>query len=343
MPHDGPLQRRVAKGTSAPAVEVEASGLCQVVDCPFCGSAGAQPVTGMICDGPSHHVPEPYRSMSFRMVRCADCGFVYQREQLRREHLARFYDQQGYFCYKSFAERGFIIRRLAEFSARRLIAQIERLRPRTTDLFVDFGCGNGSWLELFRHCRVPWELHGTEIDAGNVEHVRKLGFRGHLCDDRNIEDSFAPGSVGMIYVHHVIEHVENPLEMLRRFRRVLAPGGIVVGQTPDVNCLERRLFGDHWCQWHLPHHLALFDKKTMAAHAARAGFEVALLKSSPSGATQWAASFLKWRAARRGRPYRWSDEPLHPLLTLMAAPLAVAQGLVHNTSHLDFVLRKPVD
>jgi hypothetical protein len=142
-------------------------------------------------------------------------------------------------------------------------------------------------------------------------------------------------------MHHVIEHLPDPCTALTRFRDVLVPGGLIVGQTPDVDALERRVFGDHWGQWHLPHHLVLFNRATLRTQAERAGLEIVALKSSASGATQWGGSLLKWWATRQGRVFRWCNEPLHPILTLAFAPLAVVQAALGNSSHLDFVLRRP--
>ena len=73
----------------------------------------------------------------------------------------------------------------------------------------------------------------------------------------------------MIYMHHVIEHVPNPLETFRTLKGLLAPGGLIFGQTPDLALLGAPDFGDDWAQWHQPHHLTFFDKQTMAAHARR--------------------------------------------------------------------------
>lgn len=329
---------RVIPETTAQAA-ARAADERDIVACPFCAGTAHEAATGAKCDGPDHGVPEPYRSMVFRMVRCRDCGLHYQRERLNSESLSVFYGED-YFCYRSFADRGAIIRALAMHSARALVRQIERWRPPDRPLFVDFGCGNGSWLELFRAVGAPWEMHGTEIGDGNVAHIERLGFRGHRCDDSRLERLFAPDSVGVVFMHHVIEHVPSPLQLLESCATVLAPGGLVVGQTPDVGSLERRVFGDNWLQWHLPQHLVLFDQPTLRRHAERVGLEVLQLKTSPSSATQWSGSLLKARAARRGRVYRWTDEPLHPFLTLAFAPLAVAQGFFNNGSHLDFILRK---
>jgi SAM-dependent methyltransferase len=312
----------------------------EIVDCPFCGSPNFTQETGLICDGHHHGVEEPYRSLYFCHVRCGECGVIYQRERLVPEHLSRFYDDEEYFCYRSFAERGAIIRRLAMLSARGLIRKIESLRPVNCNRFLDFGCGNGSWLELFRSCEAPWRMVGAEISQGNIEHIRKLGFEGEVCDASNIDEHFEDASLSVIFMHHVIEHTPSPLELLRKLERLLVPGGLIVGQTPDADCLERRVFGDDWFQWHLPQHLVIFEQATLRKHAEAAGLEALSIRGSPSGATQWSSSYLKRRANRRGRNYRFTSEPLHAPLTLLAAPLSLLQCLSGHTSHMDFILRK---
>ena len=91
--------------------------LFEVVDCPFCAQATYTPETGAICDGPHYGVAEPYRSLAFQIVRCENCELLYQRERLRPEHLSIFYDDETYFCYQSFDERGAIIRFLGRLTA----------------------------------------------------------------------------------------------------------------------------------------------------------------------------------------------------------------------------------
>jgi hypothetical protein len=196
-------------------------------------------------------------------------------------------------------------------------------------------------MELLRSVDAPWEMVGAEIDPALIAQVEALRFRGHVCDDSNVEAFLEPGAAAGVHMNHVLEHVQKPLDLLGKLREILVPGGLIVGQTPDQDCLERRLFGDDWVQWHLPRHMVIFDKETMRKHAEKAGLEVVSLTSSPSGAVMWGASTLKRRANRRGRPYRVTREPLHPWLMLLFAPLSLVQSRVANTSHMDFVLRRP--
>ena len=312
----------------------------ETVNCPLCSSPDNSYETGPICDGPSHNLSEPYRSTFFRLNRCNSCRVIYQRERLSSAEMDRLYDPDEYMCYQSFMQRGFIIRQLAMFSARKLVKEIESFRPTNNKLFVDYGCGSGSWLELFKLVNAPWDMMGTEISPSIIEHLTKQGFKGAVCTDEQINDIFRPGEVGVFYMHHVIEHLPSPLLTLDRLKKALCPGGIIVGQTPDADCLERRIFKDSWTQWHLPHHLTVFDKKSLALLAQKAGFELVLLKSSPSAATQWSLSILNSWAKKSGRTFRWNGEPLHKYLTLLFSPVSVIQSKVHNTSHVDFILKK---
>lgn len=320
--------------------EVAPDGIREVVDCPFCDGETHTPATHPLPDGECHDLGAPWKDMRFQMVRCDACGTHYQRVRPKRDDVGVFYGSE-YDCYDSLVERGVIVRKLAQLTARLLVRRIEALRPRESDVFVDFGCGSGTWMELLRSVDAPWEMVGTEIDPALIGQVEALGFRGHVCDDSNVEAFLEPGSAAVVHMNHVIEHVQKPLDLLGKLREILVPGGLIVGQTPDQDCLERRLFGDDWVQWHLPRHMVIFDKETMRKHAEKAGLEVVSLTSSPSGAVMWGASTLKRRANRRGRPYRVTREPLHPWLMLLFAPLSLVQSRVANTSHMDFVLRRP--
>jgi SAM-dependent methyltransferase len=71
----------------------------------------------------------------------------------------------------------------------------------------------------------------------------------------------------------VIEHVRNPLRLLRAGRDALEPGGIVLVVTPDISSLSAKILGKHW--WHLRlAHIGYFDRKNMEFAANRSGLVV---------------------------------------------------------------------
>ncbi len=318
-----------------------ADGIRDEISCPFCGSDNYSPVTGPMADVTGAKVDAPYDTMLFQMVKCHDCRLNYQRIQPTPEDIGKFYDSD-YFCYVPISERGFIVKLLTTLSAKLLVKKLRKVAPSDTCTLFDYGCGSGPWLRLLKMANAPWKLTGSEIDPALVRIVQEAGFEAVVANDEDLLEKVSRESVGIFFMNHVIEHVRSPLSLLEKIYTLLEPGGIVYGQTPDSDCLEARVFRDHWTQWHLPHHLVVFDKASMRQHAVKAGFEVVELSSSPSAATQWAASLLWSWSERVGRKYLATKEPLQGPLTLLFAPLSLLQSKIANTSHMDFILRKPV-
>ncbi len=312
------------------------------VACEFCGSTEARTLTGPLMDIElGEELPKAFRSLSFRFVECATCGLVYLRERPDTEDVP-FYYPDTYKCFQSFDQRGFIMKKLARAVASGKLRRIARLMPRGNDTLLDYGCGSGTWLALLQELGCTYRMIGTDITGGPLQELRKRGIEAYACDETTLQRYIRPGSIGVVHMFHVIEHLPQVDRCLESIREVLVPGGVLVGQTPNVASLGRRFWGDLWYQWHAPQHLVLFSDDTLRRHAEKAGFEVVSISSSISGATQWALSFLHWWSRFRGRPFRHIHEPMYPPLILAAIPIAIVEAVFSRTCHMDFVLRKPV-
>jgi SAM-dependent methyltransferase len=70
----------------------------------------------------------------------------------------------------------------------------------------------------------------------------------------------------------VIEHLRDPAEMLRRIRRLLAPGGVVFLATPSTDSWSSRVMRSNWVEFK-PEHLYYFDVNNITGLLAKCGFE----------------------------------------------------------------------
>ena len=78
------------------------------------------------------------------------------------------------------------------------------------------------------------------------------------------------GPYEVVTLIDVIEHVPNPVDLMRAIKSVMAPDGICVVVTPDVNSVAARLMGWKW--WHFrAAHIGYFNKSTLALALERAG------------------------------------------------------------------------
>jgi SAM-dependent methyltransferase len=149
--------------------------------------------------------------------------------------------------------------------------EIRHLPMTPSGRLLDIGCGNGDWLRDM--ARLGWIAEGLEPDEAAVAAARASGVRvtqGTLADPDL--DAYA-GAFDAITLSHVIEHVHDPAEDLRRIFRLLRPGGLVWMATPNLEALGFRYFGRDWLGLDPPRHLVLFTRASLEHLVRRAGLE----------------------------------------------------------------------
>jgi len=140
---------------------------------------------------------------------------------------------------------------------------------------LDIGCGFGQSLG-YHHAR-GCEAHGVEADE-NIRPVAErhgLNVRVGLFD----ADNYEPASFDYVTLDQVVEHVSDPVTVLKGVNRVLKQGGITVISTPNAQGWGRWLFGKKWIHWHAPYHQQFFSPESMLIAAEKAGFELVDVKT----------------------------------------------------------------
>jgi len=117
-----------------------------------------------------------------------------------------------------------------------------------------------------------WDVAGVDVDPQAVAVCRARGLSVFLGTLE--EASFPDGSFDVITMNHAIEHVPDPLALLRECYRILSPGGYVVIVTPNVKSLAHRLFRENWLALDPPRHLCLFYLATLRKCVQAAGLRV---------------------------------------------------------------------
>ena len=130
------------------------------------------------------------------------------------------------------------------FAVRRLVAKYSRGGP-----ILDAGCGTG--LNL-RH--LPRGSTGMDINPRNVA-VLRARLPEHTIVEGDVEAMpFTDGSFGTILCTEVLEHLPNPALALREFRRVLRPGGTLIGSVPARSMIWKLRFLSSTCPHTEPFH-----------------------------------------------------------------------------------------
>ena len=108
--------------------------------------------------------------------------------------------------------------------------------PRKANV-LDVGCGYGDQLFFFKQC--GHEVFGIEPSQHRAEYATRL-----LCtevfncaiEEDLVRDQLrtAGRSFDLIYLNHVLEHLRNPLAVLRLLREFLTRNGILLIGVPDL-------------------------------------------------------------------------------------------------------------
>jgi ubiquinone/menaquinone biosynthesis C-methylase UbiE len=114
---------------------------------------------------------------------------------------------------------------------------------------LDAGCGTG--LNL-RH--LPEGSTGIDINPRNIELLRKR-LPNHTVLEGDVEAlPFADASFGTVLCTEVIEHIPDPSAALAEYRRVLQPGGVLIGSVPARSAIWKLRFLSSTCPHSEPFH-----------------------------------------------------------------------------------------
>ncbi len=101
---------------------------------------------------------------------------------------------------------------------------------------IDLGTGPGA--VAARLSALGCDVLAADRDARGFE--AKVPHVTVDFDQPDFASQLGLGSFGLITAVEVIEHVESPIGFLRNIRRLLAPGGVAVLTTPNVDSLPAR-------------------------------------------------------------------------------------------------------
>ncbi|MEU9284051.1 class I SAM-dependent methyltransferase [Streptomyces sp. NPDC048275] len=235
-------------------------------DCPWCGSKRLR--TRLRTPDLVQRKPG-----TFVVDECADCAHAFQNPRLTAEGLA-FYHRE----FREDVHDGFVVRLLGSRGHRgRHHAAARALLPYTDpESWLDVGTGHGDFPAVAKEVHPYTAFDGLDLTR-RVERARAAGrveeaHRGRLTDPRTAGRLRARYDV--VSMFHHLEHTPDPREELRAAMTVLRPGGHLLVEVPDPDCVFGALLGKWWVSYGQPRHLHLMPLPNLLDELESLGCEI---------------------------------------------------------------------
>jgi SAM-dependent methyltransferase len=106
-------------------------------------------------------------------------------------------------------------------------------------------------------------------------------------------DELAGEKFDIIMMHHVFEHLPDPIGTLRTASALLADNGVCLIRIPVAHSWASQNYGPFWLQHDAPRHLFLHTDESMHRAAEKAGLRVTEVVYDSSEAQIWGSELYK--------------------------------------------------
>lgn len=137
--------------------------------------------------------------------------------------------------------------------ARRLLRRL----PGKPANVIDFGCGNGLLTAAFAKELPTSQVVGLDFFEEAPDAIAPARYAS-FGQSKALE-----AKADLLLCFHALEHDDDPHAFLDRLKTFVAPGGVMVTEVPNVDCVWTPWFGSACNNWYLPYHRLHFSRRSL--------------------------------------------------------------------------------
>jgi 2-polyprenyl-3-methyl-5-hydroxy-6-metoxy-1,4-benzoquinol methylase len=244
---------------------------------------------------------DAYTGRTGCLVRCRSCGFAQPQEM---PALPRFFDRM-------YDQRWSPEWVASEFDAtckdvifRSILRELDRRVPRRPRRLLDIGAHAGRFLSLAQDA--GWDSEGIELNPRTAAYARqRTGVPVHQVNAQALADTGA--RFHAITLTDVLEHIPEPVALIRHIARLLEPGGCLAVKVPcgrsqwfkerllarvtrhEVSLAGNLVHVNHFT----PHSLTLALERAGLKHVAVSAGAPELMPSDRPGVGRWMSNAMR--------------------------------------------------
>lgn len=265
---------------------------------------------------------------SYSLQRCNSCSFVTIHPIPPAEILEEYYSNHYWSDNK--VQKSHSLALLFKLRMRSLIKEIRFLGPEKSRI-LDWGAGDGALINLLQ--QNGFDCWGIDLYSNQPSDER---LASSSIEDITIPDEF----FDIITCFHVLEHLENPVESIKKAFRLMKKGGLLILEVPNISSFGFLLFQKKWQPLEIPTHLNHFNLQSLMRLFDNVGnYEIirASYFSKRVSASSLVLSLFPFFIPRRIRKRNKGRYPLpfmvmYLFLQILAYPFAVIGSMLKKGS-----------
>ncbi|MBA7692139.1 Ubiquinone biosynthesis O-methyltransferase [subsurface metagenome] len=201
----------------------------------------------------------------YKIVKCAQCTFVYAHPLPKMDELTKIYSQH---IPEKFKPHKGLVRRYKYYF---LTRSIKKHFPKDKQIrLLEIGCSYGRLLSSLQLDK-QFKAIGIDLTDVSLKYARRLGL--NVLKGTLESQAFANESYDVVVALQTIEHVLDPIRLLTEINRILSKGGIFVATVPCVTHIKAKIAGMKWKYYAPPGHLWYFSPRTFKLLFSKTGFQ----------------------------------------------------------------------
>lgn len=205
------------------------------------------------------------------ILRCPACHLG--ETDLKRDYtkfVKEFYSQ-GYYegdptrsAYADYElDKPLILKNMHKF-----LSFIAKKKP--TGKLLDVGCAFGFVVELA--VQRGYDAYGFDPSTFAAKKAGVLVGKNRIQEGTIQQVNYPKSSFDVITMFDVFEHLQDPLNDMKKLHSLLKPDGIIIIATGDTRSLAARVMKRRWTFFIPPQHIFFFHRKNVAVLLKKAGF-----------------------------------------------------------------------
>ncbi|MDP2939661.1 MAG: class I SAM-dependent methyltransferase [Candidatus Omnitrophota bacterium] len=137
---------------------------------------------------------------------------------------------------------------------------------------LDIGFGRGEF--LFEMENSGWEVFGNELSHDLYVYTKAEFKIKSLYNSDLLYIDLPESFFDVITLWHVLEHLDSPLETLKKINKILKDNGVVIIESPDFASCQRKFFKGKWYALNIPLHIHHFHPQSLKKILNSAGLTI---------------------------------------------------------------------